>query len=191
MAPNRKKPSRDDGKELWRRVSRSVTPLQKGRQAFGSESKDEGLFTESMEKADANRLCGVAAASIPAPKAKKTPPLLSHGSVAGLDKRSGERLRRGKLPIEARIDLHGMNQTEAHRALINFIDRQQAAGKRCVSIITGKGTYRGGAGILREAVPRWLNEPSIRRHILAFSHAQPKDGGTGALYVLLRRTRYS
>jgi len=117
------------------------------------------------------------------------PPPLSHGVVAGVDKRSGERLRRGKLPIEARIDLHGMTQAQAHRALADFIDRQQAAGKRCVSVITGKGIYRGGVGILKEAVPRWLNEPGIRRHILAFSHAQPKDGGTGALYVLLRRTR--
>ena len=189
MAPNRKKSISDDGKELWRRVSRSVTPLQRGRQAFESESKDEKLFAETIEKADANRLRRVAPVCMPAPKAKQTPPPLSHGIVAGLDKRSGERLRRGKLPIEARIDLHGMNQMEAHRALVDFIDRQQAAGKRCVSIITGKGIYRGGVGILREAVPRWLNEPSIRRHILAFSHAQPKDGGTGALYVLLRRTR--
>ena len=126
---------------------------------------------------------------IPAAPPPAPPPQLSHGSIAGLDKRTGERLKRGQLTVEGRLDLHGMTQAEAHRALASFIGSARAAGKRCVIVITGKGSYRGGAGVLKDAVPRWLNEPALREHILAFSHAQPRHGGTGALYVLLRRTR--
>ena len=190
MAPNRKKPTSDDGIALWRQVAGSVTPLQKSRRGLASGTAAESSpASQQPENIPVNRNRKPAPAAIPVPKVKQAPPPLSHGVVAGVDKRSGERLRRGKLPIEACIDLHGMTQAEAHRAVADFIDRQQAAGKRCVSVITGKGIYRGGVGILKEAVPRWLNEPGIRRHILAFSHAQPKDGGTGALYILLRRTR--
>ena len=125
----------------------------------------------------------------PAQSPISPPPELSHGSIAGLDKRTGERLKRGKLPIEGRLDLHGMTQVEAHQALSGFISGQRVAGKRCVIVITGKGSYRGGGGVLKDAVPRWLNEPALRDHILAFNHAQPRHGGAGALYVLLRRMR--
>jgi DNA-nicking Smr family endonuclease len=93
------------------------------------------------------------------------------------------------MPIEARIDLHGMTQSEAHRVLTGFITGQQAAGRRCVLVITGKGRGKQGAGILRESVPRWLNEGPLRERVLAFDYARPQDGGEGALYVLLRRKR--
>ena len=86
------------------------------------------------------------------------------------------------------MDLHGLTQVEAHRALQGFIEGAHLAGKRALLVITGKG-LTPGSGVLRDAVPRWLNEPSLRRMILAFSHAQPKDGGAGALYVLVRRKR--
>jgi DNA-nicking Smr family endonuclease len=88
-----------------------------------------------------------------------------------------------------------MTQDEAHRALIDFVARSGDAGSRCLLVITGKGLRRLGEsrpaeiGILRQAVPRWLNEPSLRPRILAFAPAQPRDGGTGALYILLRRQR--
>jgi DNA-nicking Smr family endonuclease len=101
------------------------------------------------------------------------------------------------MPIEARIDLHGMTQTEAHRALDSFLARAHCDGRRCVLVITGKGLrkpaedegYGGETGILRSAVPRWLNEAPNRARILAFAWAQPNHGGGGALYVLLRRHR--
>ncbi|MCG8543201.1 MAG: Smr/MutS family protein, partial [Alphaproteobacteria bacterium] len=125
----------------------------------------------------------------PAPKPKPAAPPLSHGSAPGVDKRTADNLRRGRMAIEARIDLHGLTQDEAHRALTAFVDGQQAAGRRCVLVVTGKGAWRAGGGVLREAVPRWLNEPALRRKVLSFSYAQPKDGGEGALYILLRRLR--
>jgi DNA-nicking Smr family endonuclease len=109
-------------------------------------------------------------------------------AAAGLDRRSAEKLRRGELRLEARLDLHGMTQDEAHRALAGFLVRAQEAGKRCVLVITGKGGGERG-GVLRAAVPRWLGEAPHRGRVLATAPAQPRDGGAGALYVLLRRRR--
>jgi DNA-nicking Smr family endonuclease len=119
------------------------------------------------------------------------PPLraLAPGASADVDSRTLDRLRRGRLRPDARVDLHGMTQTEAHRTLDAFIGRAQAAGARCVVVITGKGRISEGGGVLRNQVPHWLNSPAIRPRILAFAPAQPRDGGAGALYVLLRRGR--
>jgi DNA-nicking Smr family endonuclease len=104
---------------------------------------------------------------------------------AGIDRASAERLKRGQQKVEARLDLHGMTQDEAHRALLGFIRAGRAAGKRCVLVITGRG--RIGGGVLKAAVPRWLDEAEFRPHLLAIAPAQPRDGGAGALYVMLRR----
>jgi DNA-nicking Smr family endonuclease len=112
---------------------------------------------------------------------------LHSGAAIDLDKATAERFRRGQMPIEARLDLHGMTQDQAHRALDGFLTHHRKLGARCVLVITGKGGPDGG--ILRQAVPRWLNEGANRRHILAFSEAQAKHGGGGALYVLLKRVR--
>lgn len=117
-------------------------------------------------------------------------PELGPDTAPGLDKRTAARLRRGQLPIEARIDLHGLTRDEAHRALEGFLGSAHDAGKRCVLVITGKGLRASGEmGVLRDAVPRWLNAPPIRPLILAFRPAPPRDGGAGALYVLLKRKR--
>ena len=119
--------------------------------------------------------------------ARATPPPLDHisGNFAGLDRASAERLKRGRYPIEARLDLHGMTQAEAHRALAGFVAGSRAIGRRCVLVITGHGRISGG--ILKAAVPRWLSEPDLRRHVLAITPAQQRDGGAGALYLLLRK----
>jgi|TARA_Y100000294_G_scaffold153626_1_gene152684 DNA-nicking Smr family endonuclease len=94
------------------------------------------------------------------------------------------------MDIEATLDLHGLTQAEAHRALGAFLRGSRSAGKRTVLVITGKGGVKGSErGVLRDAVPRWLNEGPNRRMIRGFSFAAPKDGGQGALYVLLKRLR--
>ncbi|PHS78975.1 MAG: hypothetical protein COB59_04390 [Rhodospirillaceae bacterium] len=123
------------------------------------------------------------------PMIPKAPlPELSHGNQPGLDKSTAKRLRRGKVQITARLDLHGMTQNEARPALADFIDRAWYAGKREVLVITGKGTRADGAvGVLRQAVPRWLNEAENRLRITAFTHASAKDGGEGALYIRLKK----
>ena len=107
-----------------------------------------------------------------------------------MDKRSATRLRRGQATIEARMDLHGMTRDEAARGLEAFLARSAAAGHRTVLVITGKGMAREGrTGVLKAAVPGWLNESPNRERILGFFPAQPKDGGDGALYVRLKRKR--
>jgi DNA-nicking Smr family endonuclease len=94
---------------------------------------------------------------------------------------------RGQIRPEAALDLHGHTLAKAHAALHRFIARMQGHGAHCVIVITGRGAQDGPT--LRAEVPRWLNEPALRKLILGFSEAQPQDGGAGALYVLLRRAR--
>jgi DNA-nicking Smr family endonuclease len=131
--------------------------------------------------------------ALPKPRLKAPPPALSSGAMIDLDKATAERFRKGQLPIEAKLDLHGMTQEAAHHALNGFLESHRRRGSRCVLVITGKGSKLDDSGqrigILREAVPRWLNEPGNRVHILAFSSAQARHGGGGALYVLLKRVR--
>jgi DNA-nicking Smr family endonuclease len=119
----------------------------------------------------------------PAEPAPRPAPSAALRTGRGLDRRTAERLRRGELGVEARLDLHGMTQEEAHGALHRFLARNQALGRRCVIVITGKGA------VLRAAVPRWLEEGETRERVLATATAQPRHGGGGALYVLLRRLR--
>lgn len=102
----------------------------------------------------------------------------------GLDRRTAERLRRGKMPIEARLDLHGHNRISAYEALGRFILGAYGAGQRCVLVITGKS-----GGVLKSRVPEWLEEPGLRPIVLKTAPARPEHGGEGALYVLLRRQR--
>jgi DNA-nicking Smr family endonuclease len=103
---------------------------------------------------------------------------------AGVRTQVMRRLRRGLYPAEDELDLHGLNQSAARDLLADFIARSRDSGRRCVRIIHGKG-YRSGArgAVLKTAVNLWL-----RRHtdVMAFTSARAIDGGTGALYVLLR-----
>jgi DNA-nicking Smr family endonuclease len=102
----------------------------------------------------------------------------------GVREQTLRRLRRGNFPIDAEIDLHGQSQSRARDDLAEFLDHCRDAGHRCVRVIHGKG-YRSGARgpILKSAVNEWLRR---NLHVLAFTSARPIDGGTGAVYVLLR-----
>jgi DNA-nicking Smr family endonuclease len=102
-----------------------------------------------------------------------------------LDRRTWLKLRRGLYPIEARLDLHGLSQAQAHERLTAFLALAQQRGNRCVLLITGRGVRHGGT--LRAMVPRWLDEPPNRLRVLAYAEAHLRHGGEGALYVLLRR----
>lgn len=113
-----------------------------------------------------------------------------------MDRRQADRLRRGRMQIDRRIDLHGMTRAEAHDALTSFLLSAAETGARCVLVITGKGNRSGSddfgrarTGTIRSDLPGWLNLPPVREQILGFSRAQPRDGGDGAFYILLRRRR--
>ncbi len=114
-----------------------------------------------------------------------------------LDHQTLKRLKRGNIPIEGKIDLHGMNQPQARKKLIEFILHAHNTKKRCVLVITGKGNTGRVSnnwldqkpGILKRKVPDWLYEAELNSIVLKAVQAQPKDGGSGALYVYLRRMR--
>ena len=109
---------------------------------------------------------------------------------ASLDRKLLQRLKQGRSPIDGRLDLHGMTQDDAHRALAAFLSQSAFAGRRLVLVITGKGQEsQGRPGILRSMVPRWLVELPNRSLVGSWSIAHPRDGGGGALYVQLRRRR--
>ena len=171
-------PSRED-RALWRRTKRDVTPLAPERPARAPEQSDE----PRGEPARPHRV-----SPAPLKRATSLPPL-APGDSPGVDRGTAEKFRRGQLAVEARLDLHGMTQEEAHRALARFVKRGHEDGLRMVLVITGKGGFGDARGVLRDAVPRWLNESNLRPRVLSCAWAQPKHGGAGALYVLLRRRR--
>jgi DNA-nicking Smr family endonuclease len=176
---------------LWRRAVRDVRPLP-GRTGPPDPERRHSAAREIDTREPGDPLRGkadiVPAAPSPPPPAR-THPHSPLDRFAGLDRASAERLKRGRYPVEARLDLHGMTQAEAHRALTGFVARARGTGRRCVLVITGHGRISGG--ILKSAVPRWLGEPEMRRHLLAITPAQPRHGGTGALYLLLRKASQS
>lgn len=180
--------ARGSDRELWDRVTKGVTPLRK-KPKRAAAPEPPPLPAKPAKPAKAK----TAKAKTPAPS---PPPLpdLAPGKAPGFDKSSHEKFRAGKMPIEARIDLHGYTLEAAHRELAAFIQMAWEREKRMLLVITGKGG-RGrddlghARATLRESVPRWLNEPSMRRRILAISEAKPPHGGSGALYVLLKRRR--
>ncbi len=184
-----------EDRDLWRHVTRDAKPLKKREPVprAAPEPKAEAPVPEPETPAPktAKPAQIERAAPRPAPPEPVRPaaPALRHGRAAGVDRRSAQRLTRGQLPVEAALDLHGHTQDQAHAALERFLSEVQARGLRCVLVITGKGTTKEAGGVLCAQVPRWLNEPANRARILAFDYAQPKDGGLGALYVLIRRKR--
>ncbi|MEE9300342.1 MAG: Smr/MutS family protein [Alphaproteobacteria bacterium] len=184
---DKRTPSRDE-RRLWRAAMRDATPI--------GEPKVEGPAPEAPDAPGEDAAPVAPAAVSPPPPSRPAPdlPELSLGQARGLDKRTALRLKRGQIKLEGRIDLHGHRRAEAHAMLSAFIEGSYGVGKRCVLVITGKGwgsglARHGREGILRQAVPRWLNSGPLRARVLAIATAQPKDGGTGALYVLLRRRR--
>ena len=110
------------------------------------------------------------------------------GIVQGLDRRILRRLRKGEFSWQAHIDLHGLNRDEARQAVGRFIKEAQRKGHRCVLIVHGRGLRsKDQLPVLKEKLKAWLTRGSLGTKVLAFSSARPYDGGTGALYVLLRR----
>ena len=115
--------------------------------------------------------------------------LKPEGDTPGVDRRTETRLARGRFDIDARLDLHGCNRTEAETRLGGFVMTGYERGWRCLLVITGKGRIGKEGGVLRRSLPEWLNGSRLRPMVLAIKPAQPRDGGAGAFYVLLRRQR--
>jgi DNA-nicking Smr family endonuclease len=166
---------------LWREVARSVTPLP-GRAPLEPEPPAAASpLTEASRPV-------IAAALQPPTSRPSAPPL------APLERRLRTQLRRGQQSVEAVIDLHGMRQDAAHDALRGFLRREQGRGTKLALVVTGKGAagsslFGDERGVLRRMVPHWLRLPDIRPFVVGFEEAEQRHGGSGALYIRLRRAR--
>ncbi len=178
----------DDDLGLWRQVTKDLKPLP-GRE----QQRLPPTGAKEPETASPSEAKPVPRRPPPRPRpasvieARPRAKPLIPGTLHDIDKRTADRLKRGKLPVEARLDLHGLTQVQAERALARFLAESQSAGLRNVLLITGKGRVDGG--VLRRELPYWLNQPRNRDLVVAVTPAQPKDGGEGAFYLRLKRLR--
>ncbi len=197
-APPRRRHLSKDDEALWSHTAASLTPLKarKGRHLPDMPDLDSvaPFVTKTPARAGTAKSALKPAASPPAPPRASTtaPPALS-----AFDRKAARRLRQGQIEIEARIDLHGMRQNEAHLALRSFLIGASRRGLRWVLVITGKGGPRRARdddgmglserGVLKRNVPMWLAEPELRAIIVSFTAAAIPHGGEGALYIQLRK----
>jgi DNA-nicking Smr family endonuclease len=181
--------------DLWRQVMRDTKRLHPDQDEPSAPVAPPAAAKSRLASSiPARQAAAVASPPAPVPPPPRTEiqwattPAFDHRRSPGLDKRTAGRFAKGSMDIDAVIDLHGLTQAVAHVALFRFVLGSADLGRRCLLVITGKGNGRG-TGILKAEVPRWLNEAGLKPHILAVTRAQPKDGGDGALYVLLKRRR--
>lgn len=185
-----------DDAALWDRLVADVAPLRRPVRVKVFAAKPE---TPPIQIATPPRVRPPAPAArvVPIPRGVPQPPPRPPVPFAGIDKRTAERFRKGEMPIDAIIDLHGHTLDAAFRLLERALTRAVAGGQRCLLIITGKGIERAemdgfmpsGRGVLRDLVPRWLADPINRDRVLSVTSASHRHGGGGAFYVLIRRQR--
>src|SRR6266705_3635032 len=186
--PRRKRALSEEERVLWESVAKQTKPLRKRSRA----AKPQLAAPDSQTPAAAKPAAAMKAhppAKVPrAPRPDVTP---AAPPLAPLGRRERSQLSRGRKEIDARLDLHGMTQTRAHRELFGFLQRAHSDGLTFVLVITGKG--RAGAdperGVLRRQVPQWLSLPEFRSLVVGFEEAHVGHGGEGALYVRIRRAR--
>ena len=159
----------DEDRTVWETATRKIKPLHGARK----------VAAVTAAPAPARKAAVRPVAPVPAksPVAPPTP------ALAPLGRKEKQRVARGHVSIDARLDLHGHTQDEAHGALLRFLRRASADEKRLVLVITGK------SGVLRREVPRWLALPEFRAMVIAVELAAIRHGGEGALYVRVRRER--
>jgi DNA-nicking Smr family endonuclease len=175
----------EDERALWETVTRAVAPLRRRKAKVAAIAEAEEVAVLSPAKPVRKTVTPPPAA--PA-KPAGPPPL------APLGRRMRQKLGRGTEAIDARIDLHGMTQADAHAALAHFLRRAQRDGARVALVITGKGARPGAdphaeRGVLKRQVPLWLESGDLRSFVVGFESAGAGHGGAGALYVRVRRGR--
>ncbi len=207
----------EEERKLWEHVAKSVDPIkQRGRAVIAADEKTPSdKPTKTTAPRDAKQLFEEKQSTKPAKeqtplnlnKRDETSRQSSTPPLANFEHRKARRIRSGAIAIDARIDLHGMRQDEAHRVLRQFLISSRAQGCRWVLVITGKGSRQKQTygyddrpfdampgpepGVLRQRVPQWLGEPDLRTIVVSYTRAGPQHGGSGALYVQLRSRQKS
>ena len=181
----RKRALSEEERALWETVAKQTKPLRKKpRPAKPSVASADTDMPVTAKPAPPPR--PVPSAKMPRAPKPQSPPL------APLGRRERSHLARGRKEIDARLDLHGMTQTRAHRVLSGFLQRAHSEGLTFVLIITGKGKMGAESerGVLRRQVPQWLSLPEFRSLVVGFEEAHIGHGGEGALYVRIRRSKF-
>ncbi|WED42324.1 Smr/MutS family protein [Legionella cardiaca] len=174
----------DEDKALFRRTVGVVKPLQKNKQVVVATERPQPPAAKPKELLPKLHGPSIYLSDYYSVEVQ-TNTILSYCSHSIPYKRMRE-LKSGQIKWETRLDLHGHKPEAAKETLIRFILEQSASGRRCLLIIHGKGSYSGEAPILKNLVNHWLRQfPQV----LAFHSALGRDGGSGALYVLLKRQR--
>ena len=171
-------PEENDDQALWKAVTETVKPLDSKTPA----KKAEHVSLRKKLTLDVH-------------PSRHSPDLdyaicdpLTEGDLHAMDKKTGQRFKSGAMQIDARLDLHGYTLDKAFEVLKNFIHNQSRQNARCLLVITGKGGLLG-RGVLKAEMPAWINSAEIRSLVLSYAMAQPKNGGDGAFYILLKRNR--
>ncbi len=189
--------------DLWVKVAQSVTPMDQAR-ADGLNALRQSLPVAENKPAELKNGKALPSAPPVLPRSVPAPLKPAVPAIGQFDRRTKQKLTRGNVEIEARLDLHGHTAAQSHGELLNFLSGARARGLRTVLVITGKGcspyarhTLHGSdhfhtperQGRLRRLIPEWLNETMFRVHVSGFQPAHPRHGGGGAFYVRLRRQR--
>lgn len=170
----------DEERALWQEVTRHDSKFHAG--VLEDEALAETEHSQSESETQSAQIMDTRT------RKQSTPLMLSNLSIdvlMGTDANTARRLKRGELPIERALDLHGLSRDEAYRLLSKSIPDWARMGVKVCAIITGKG--RGGEGVLKRELPHWLNDARLRRYIIAAATAPKKYGGAGAVLLLLRR----
>jgi DNA-nicking Smr family endonuclease len=170
MAKNRRALTVEES-ALWDAVARTAMPLRP-KPMFPSPKPAEAKKADKPPNALA---------------LTTSPPKKPSLHQAPLDRHTTRRIAKGRIKLDARLDLHGHTQTDAHHRLLQFLSDIQDRGGRLVLVITGKGSFGEGGGILRRMLPGWLASPRFKPLVSGFEEAHRSHGGTGAFYVRLRR----
>ena len=199
----------EEDRALWDAVKKTIKPLRDERvvERTARALEDEISAPKAPVDGAAKRTAKTAAALKPGrnpPPKKPAPPAKTYHPPAPptLDRRTKQRIARGNIPIDGRLDLHGMTQREAHTRLRAFLSMAQMEGRRHVLVITGKGgsgAAWGSAdryghdfaerGVLRRVVPHWLSMPEFRHYVSSFEEAHIAHGGAGAFYVRIKKSK--
>ncbi len=171
---NRKRELSDEERVLWNIVARTARPLP------GRKQHEVEPASETKPAAEPSEPRARPPRAAPSATAHKL-------QVQHIDRHTQKKIARGKLALEARIDLHGLRQDAAYGMLLSFLASAHARGVRYVLVITGKGSSSASDGVLKRSVPGWLSTPPFRQVVSGYEDAAKTHGGDGALYVRLRR----
>ena len=179
--------------ELWRLVTQTVAPMGGAADRI-PEPAPEPAAAPTAARKHPEKMTGFKAPFLPGYTPPPQHPATGLTPLSPIERRLRQRLSRGRAQVDAVMDLHGLRQDQAHSALRHFLFNAQASGAKLVIVITGKGgrspdlsSYHSETGVLRRSVPQWLRAPDMRGVVMGFEEAAHHHGGSGALYVRIRR----